>query len=88
MHKNPISIITMKSEMRPHSYRVYSGYGYIAARQKVSKYEIVMRRRKAASGCNLLKNAMFINQHEVQVIVSKFLNFQVAQREVHSLVVV
>ena len=31
---------------------------------------------------------MFINQHEVQVIVSKFLNFQVAQREVHSLVVV
>ena len=38
-----------------------------------------------ASGCNLLKNAMFINQHEVQVIVSKFLNFQVAQREVHSL---
>ena len=41
-----------------------------------------------ASGCNLLKNAMFINQHEVQVIVSKFLNFQVAQREVHSLVVV
>ena len=41
-----------------------------------------------ASGCNLLKNAMFINQHEVQVIVSKFLNFQVAQHEVHSLVVV
>ena len=30
---------------------------------------------------------MFINQHEVQVIVSKFLNFQVAQREVHSLLV-
>ena len=41
-------------------------------------------RKARSSGCNLLKNAMFINQHEVQVIVSKFLNFQVAQREVHS----
>ena len=64
----------------------------------MSKYETYGRnvevgkeeeeRKARSSGCNLLKNAMFINQHEVQVIVSKFLNFQVAQREVHSLVVV
>ena len=60
----------------------------------MSKYETYGRnvevgkeeeeRKARSSGCNLLKNAMFINQHEVQVIVSKFLNFQVAQREVHS----